>query len=108
MRISNMRLIPERIDVTLETIDMMLAALRAQPVDPRLAGLEPRVWARIAELQRQQPIPIVWRAAFASVAMALGAVVGGAAVSATAAPDTMAAFSVEVALAPSTLLGGRQ
>lgn len=87
-------------------LDELLAALKEQPVDPRLAGLEPRVWARIDALRYATPLPLSWRAAAAAFSLTLGAAVGGVSASAAVPIDVMAVFSPQAALAPSTLLEG--
>ena len=87
-------------------LDRLLTALSEQPVDPRVAGLEPRVWAQIDMLRHAGLLPVWWRAAAATLALALGAAVGGVGASAAVPVDVMAAFSPQAALAPSTLLEG--
>lgn len=86
-------------------LDDMLARLARDPIDRRVANLEPAVWARLAVVPA--PAPLGWRAGGAALALALGVVIGGAGASATIA-DPMTAFSAQTALAPSTLLEGRR
>lgn len=89
-------------------LDRMLAALRAQPGDPRLASLEPRVWQRVAA--RAAPSSwgrqLRWQGTAVAMAMSLGAVIGGAAAAKSGEPREMAVFSTDAALAPSTILAG--
>lgn len=87
-------------------LDQLLGALREQSVDPRVAGLEPRVWARVDALRQASPLPLWWRGGAAALALALGAAVGGVGASAAVPTDVMAVFSPQAALAPSTLLEG--
>jgi hypothetical protein len=90
-------------------LDRLLAVLKDQRDDGRLASLEPRVWQRLAARTASGTSlgQLQWRAAAIGLALSLGAAFGGAAAAPTAAPAEMAVFSSQVALAPSTILDGR-
>lgn len=90
-------------------LDRLLATLKAQHEDGRLASLEPRVWQRVAaRTAAGGPLgQLQWRAAAVGLSLSLGAAFGGAAAAPAAAPAEMAVFSSHVALAPSTILDGR-
>lgn len=87
-------------------LDDLLTMLKELPSEPRLAGLEPQVWARIDAIRRTGPLPLTWRVGTASLALTLGAAIGGVGASAAIPVDLMAAFSPQAALAPSTLFEG--
>lgn len=86
-------------------LEDLVAQLRARATDRSLAGLEARVWSRIAGRQRMaSPVAIWgWRSAAAALLLAIGVMAGGATM-ARASPE-LALFSTQTALAPSTLLG---
>lgn len=88
-----------------ETLNALLARLRAAPPDRRLDQMEPAVWARIEGARAAAPIAGAWgwRAALAALMLSMGAYVSAAATA--PAPDS-SPFSVHAALAPSTLLEG--
>ena len=85
-------------------LEDLMAQLGKGPPDRALAGLEQRVWVRIAARQREaSPVTLWgWRSATAALVLTLGLIVGG--VSAQASADA-GIFSTRAALAPSTLLG---
>ena len=86
-------------------LDLLMTGLARESSDPRLAALEPTVWARVGRLRAPRSgTALRWQAGIAGLALGLGAVVGGAA---TATPEPMTLFSPVDALAPSTLLAGR-
>ncbi|MBI3437879.1 MAG: hypothetical protein HY054_04385 [Proteobacteria bacterium] len=83
-------------------LDLLLRRLREAQAEPRLAQLEPAVWARIDRLGRDTFREAwSWRAAIAALMLMTGALASGAA----AAPAREnSPFSVSPAFAPSTLL----
>jgi lipid-binding SYLF domain-containing protein len=90
-------------------LDSWMAELGAMPPDRNLDGLEARITRDIARLRQQdRTLSAMAPARFIAlgVAVAIGAVAGGA--MAVAALDTPAAgvFAVGTELAPSTLLAG--
>lgn len=86
-------------------LDTLMTRLAQHSNDPRLAALEPLVWARIGDARAPRSgAALRWQAAIAGLALGLGSVVGGAA---TATPEPMTLFSPAAALAPSTLLAVR-
>jgi hypothetical protein len=92
-------------------LDRALASLKAAPLDRRLDQLEPQVWARIeAAAQRRDGaslfLPV--RAAGVAAALVFGVALGGVGASeARAERQEVSAFSLDIRLAPSTLLEGR-
>jgi len=93
-----------------ERIDETLGRLKTEPLDPRLSGLEPAVWARIGgerEARDGGMLFLPMRAAVVAAALASGVLVGAfGAGEARARQQEIAVFSVETRLAPSTLLDG--
>lgn len=86
-------------------LDTLMTRLARDSEDPRLAALEPLVWARVGGARAPRSgVALRWQAAIAGLALGLGSVMGGAA---TAAREPMTLFSPVAALAPSTLLAGR-
>lgn len=93
-----------------DELDHLIDAMRRRP-RARLDGLEGRVWARIDALRQPAGIPALLtplRAAAVVAALGIGMIGGNiASTSAASRPVEIAAFSVDVSLAPSTLLDGR-
>ena len=90
------------------SLEHLLNALGQRPLDPRLETLEPLVWSRIAAQAREPAMASVWawRAALAAMMVSAGALTAGG--SAANATSETSPFAIHSALAPSTLLGGRQ
>jgi len=91
-------------------LDRALDSLKAEPLDPRLDQIEPRVWARI-EAAGQVRDGASWflpvRAAGVAAALAFGVALGGVGASeARAERQEVSVFSLDSRLAPSTLLEG--
>lgn len=81
----------------------LFTALRNSAADPRLAQLEPAVWAAIEDARASARAVWGWRAMVAAVMLTFGAVAGGALTQSSAIDLTP--FSTSTPLAPSTLLG---
>ncbi len=92
-----------------QTLDDLIAGLRAQGPDRDLSQVEPAVWRAIADDPRRGALGVFIPLRTAAVAMSLivGVAVGGASAAVAAAkPVETSAFAVNIHLAPSTLLGG--
>lgn len=90
----------------MDDLDEMLARLRDAPVPSRLAGIDAFVMSEVA---RRQAIPPLRAGTFGVAAvMALVFGIAGSVVPASSvAASTMSPFDARLALAPSTLLGGK-
>ena len=85
-----------------DTLDSHLARLAAQPVSPRLIGLEARVRQRIG---RTSAAPrSSWRYASVGLALVTGVWMGGASVASQHPPAAIADLSGGIGFAPSSLL----
>jgi len=93
-----------------QTLDDLIAGLRAQAPDRDLSQVEPTVWRAIADGRGQRGalggfIPL--RTAAVAMSLIVGVAVGGASAAVAAAkPVETSVFAVNLHLAPSTLLGG--
>lgn len=85
-----------------DDLDDLLTQLAAQPVSPRLNGLEPRVRQSIA--RTTVPLKASWRYASIGVALVVGIWIGGVSVALRPSPATTADLSGGIGLAPSSLL----
>lgn len=92
-------------------LDHHLEALRGEPPAAGLDDLEGRVWRRVEDVRlarRAAPAIYAARSAAMLVALAVGAVTGGAtAVAVARETQEISVFSVDTELAPSTLLDHR-
>jgi hypothetical protein len=89
-----------------DRLDQALRALKAEPSDVRLQGMEARVWQRLKP-EAANGAGVVFAFRFAAVigSLCLGFAAGGlSAASASVRPHEISVFSVGPELAPSTLL----
>lgn len=93
-----------------QTLDDVIAGLRARAPDRDLSQLEPAVWRAIADARGARGglsgfVPL--RTAAVAMSLIVGVAVGGASAAVAAAkPVETSVFAVNIHLAPSTLLGG--
>lgn len=91
-----------------ERLDDLLADLRQAPDEPRLGGVEDRVWRRVAARREARTTTLALaptRAAMVGAALAAGLAAGGVSAAAAASqPPEMSALSVDCPYLPSTLL----
>ena len=91
----------------MSNLDRMLGAWSARGLQADLSQIEPRVWARLSDKERDAASGILgFRVALVASVLAIGAIAGGAA-SAISDPD-ISPFAIHAAYAPSTLLEGGQ
>lgn len=94
-----------------DRLDRALHALKQQPADLGLGGLEASVWQRLesrAEVPGAPTAIFAVRAASVVAFLCLGFAAGGVtAAAATVRPSEISVFSVGTELAPSTLLEGQ-
>jgi hypothetical protein len=90
-----------------KTLDDMLGALSAAPMDGALDGLEAGVWAKVDEARRAQAAGgVKVQLAVAVAALAMGAVVGGVSAEHRPGFSEAALLSEDAALAPSVAIEG--
>jgi len=92
-----------------EPLDDLLRRLASEPGDHPPPGLEARVLAGVARLQRERSADRAlapFRVGAVAAAMVIGVAAGGLAAAKAIVPQPMGTFSPAPELAPSTLLGG--